>query len=71
MSVQPSAPRAQPSIPKVTAPVATPAHHEVVKTAVYYLAERRGFTPGSELQDWLAAEASIHSSVDTTQTAKR
>jgi hypothetical protein len=69
MSVQPSsAPRAQPSIPKDTAPVAAQAHHEVIETAAYYLAERRGFAPGSELDDWLAAEASIRSS---TQRAKR
>jgi len=25
----------------------------------YYLAEKRGFTPGAELHDWLAAEARI------------
>jgi hypothetical protein len=72
MSVQlTSAPRAQSTIPKDTASAAALARHEVIKTAAYYLAERRGFTPGCELQDWLAAEASIHSSVDTTQTAKR
>jgi hypothetical protein len=27
--------------------------------AAYYLAERRGFEPGHELEDWLAAEAEI------------
>ena len=27
--------------------------------AAYYLAERRGFEPGHELEDWLAAEADI------------
>lgn len=60
MSVQPtSAPRAQPSIPKATGPVAAQARQEVIETAAYYLAERRGFAPGSELDDWLAAEASI------------
>jgi hypothetical protein len=72
MSVQPTyARRAQSSIPKDTASVAALARQEVIKTAAYYLAERRGFTPGCELQDWLAAEASIHSVVDTTRTAKR
>ncbi len=27
--------------------------------AAYFLAERRGFVPGRELDDWLAAEAAI------------
>jgi hypothetical protein len=72
MSAQPTAaPRAQPSIPKDTAPLAAQARHEVIKTAAYYLAEQRGFAPGFELDDWLAAEASTRSSVDTKQTAKR
>lgn len=28
-------------------------------TAAYFLAEKRGFEPGHELDDWLAAEAGI------------
>lgn len=31
----------------------------MIATAAYYLAEQRNFTPGSELQDWLAAEQFI------------
>jgi Protein of unknown function (DUF2934) len=31
----------------------------MVATAAYYLSERRGFEPGHELQDWLAAEAEV------------
>ena len=27
--------------------------------AAYYRAERRGFAPGHEVEDWLAAEAEI------------
>jgi hypothetical protein len=30
-----------------------------VALAAYYRAERRGFAPGHELEDWLAAEAEI------------
>lgn len=30
--------------------------HEIA-VAAYYIAERRGFAPGCELDDWLAAEA--------------
>jgi hypothetical protein len=28
-----------------------------IAEAAYYRAERRGFQPGSEIEDWLAAEA--------------
>ena len=37
-------------------PSAATEHHSVVAVAAYYLAERRGFSPGHEIQDWLAAE---------------
>ena len=58
MSVQPTYARpAQSSIPKDTASAAALARHEVIKAAAYYLAEQRGFAPGWELQDWLAAES--------------
>ncbi len=33
--------------------------HAVIAEAAYYRAERRGFAPGHELEDWLAAEAQI------------
>jgi hypothetical protein len=33
--------------------------HAMIAEAAYYRAERRGFAPGAELQDWLAAEAEI------------
>jgi len=33
--------------------------HHRVQVAAYYLAERRGFAPGHELDDWLAAEEAI------------
>lgn len=35
--------------------------HDMVATAAYFLAEKRGFEPGHELEDWLAAEAQIMS----------
>ena len=35
------------------------ARHELIAEAAYYNAERRGFTPGRELDDWLAAEAEL------------
>lgn len=30
--------------------------HDRIATAAYFLASARGFTPGRELDDWLAAE---------------
>jgi hypothetical protein len=32
---------------------------EMVRTAAYFRAERRGFEPGYEWEDWLAAEAEV------------
>jgi hypothetical protein len=31
----------------------------LIATAAYYRAESRGFQPGHELQDWLAAERAV------------
>jgi hypothetical protein len=31
-----------------------------VAEAAYYLAEKRGFAPGHEMEDWLEAEEDIH-----------
>jgi Protein of unknown function (DUF2934) len=33
--------------------------HTLIAQAAYLLAERRGFRPGGEIADWLAAEAEI------------
>lgn len=42
------------------APPVTPEQRELmIAEAAYYLAQRRGFAPGSELEDWLAAESEI------------
>ena len=32
---------------------------QLVATEAYFLAERRGFTAGHELEDWVAAEAAV------------
>ena len=42
------------------------ADHQVkIAMAAYFIAEKRGFEPGHELDDWLAAEAEI----DDAETA--
>ena len=35
--------------------------HRMIEEAAYYHAEKRGFLPGREMQDWLAAEKDIDS----------
>ena len=43
----------------------SPAHidpgelYNLIAIAAYYRAEKRGFAPGSELQDWFEAEAEV------------
>jgi hypothetical protein len=32
---------------------------EMIATAAYFLAQKRGFEPGHELEDWFAAETEI------------
>ena len=32
---------------------------QLIEEAAYYKAERRGFAPGHELDDWIAAEAEV------------
>jgi len=39
--------------------VTSDERHHLISEAAYYRAERRGFSPGSELEDWLAAEEEI------------
>jgi hypothetical protein len=46
-----------------SSPAATLApedRHQAIAVAAYYLAAARGFQPGSELDDWLTAEAQIY-----------
>ena len=37
------------------------ARRRLIAAEAYFLAERRGFSPGSELADWIAAELSVDS----------
>jgi len=41
----------------------------LVAAEAYFLAERRGFAPGNELADWIAAEAAVDSRLEQTQVA--
>jgi len=39
--------------------LSTQERHQLVAQSAYYRAERRGFEPGHELEDWLAAEQDV------------
>ena len=41
---------------------------ELIGKAAYYRAERRGFIPGFDLDDWLAAELEIEGLLQKTPT---
>jgi hypothetical protein len=36
----------------------------MIAEAAYFLAEQRGFTPGGELADWIAAEQHVDATLD-------
>jgi hypothetical protein len=42
---------------------------QMIAEAAYYLAERRGFAPGYELADWLAAEGEIDRALESARIA--
>ena len=49
---------------------AVPADREsMVRMAAYLRAERRGFAPGYEIEDWLAAEAEVNERCQATPAA--
>ena len=39
--------------------LATEERQQLIAQAAYFIAERRGFVPGNELDDWLRAEAEV------------
>lgn len=42
-----------------SAKTAPEQRRQLIAQAAYFIAERRGFAPGNELEDWLQAEAEI------------
>jgi hypothetical protein len=43
----------------VAKPVAAKSREELIAELAYFRAQSRGFEPGHEVEDWLAAEAEI------------
>jgi Protein of unknown function (DUF2934) len=46
-----------------------PDRRQLVAAEAYFLAERRGFAAGHELEDWVAAEAAVDSRRQRMQVA--
>jgi len=45
--------------PAASAKVLPEERQQLIAQAAYFIAERRGFAPGNEIEDWLQAEAEI------------
>ena len=56
---QPEEPLDTGSAPKTATDPAAASRQEAIARAAYFLAEARGFEPGHELDDWLAAEQQL------------
>lgn len=54
-----AAPAPRAAAPRKKAAVAPDQRSHYIEVAAYYIAERHGFQPGRELEDWAAAEAEI------------
>jgi hypothetical protein len=59
--------------PTETTTVMRPTPEELqrlIAEAAYYRAQRRGFEPGYEIEDWLAAEAETRERLDRQENAR-
>ena len=60
------------SIAALSAPrveISAELRHSMIEEAAYLRAERRGFTPGHDQEDWFAAEADVDALLRETQSA--
>jgi hypothetical protein len=53
------------------APSQAQSREEQVRFAAYLAAERRGFAPGYEVQDWITAEQKVNAATDGSEGAKQ
>ena len=68
---RPARPR-KPIIPTLPPAQLTPeARHALIAETAYLRAERRGFTPGQETDDWLAAEAEVDALLRAEQSSQQ
>ena len=63
-------PKVRPAMDEAAASGIDPdIRRQLVAREAYLLAERRGFAPGREFEDWVAAEALVDSRLMKTQAA--
>ena len=53
------------------AQVSAEARHALIAAAAYLRAERRGFAPGQETDDWFAAEAEVDALLRAAQSRRQ
>ena len=62
----------KPLIPTLPPARLTPeARHALIAETAYLRAERRGFAPGQETDDWLAAEAEVDALLRAEQSSQQ
>jgi len=61
--------RKTPAKVAVATEVSPVRREEMIRLAAYFRAERRGFAPGNEWEDWLAAEAEVGALVGAAPSA--
>jgi hypothetical protein len=57
------------SSPPGASPIDPDVRRELIAAEAYFMAERRGFAAGHELEDWVAAEAAVESRLRQMQAA--
>jgi len=57
------------SLTAITTSIDPEVRRQLVAAEAYFLAERRGFAAGHELEDWVAAEAAVDSRRQEIQAA--
>jgi hypothetical protein len=61
---------AKPTAVKSAASLSDDQRNNYVQVAAFYIAERRGFTPGNPAEDWAAAEVEIDRLIASGQFAR-
>ncbi len=67
----PPRPRKTAAAPAPRARLSAEARHALIAEAAYLRAERRGFVPGQETADWLAAEAEVDALLKAGRTPRQ
>ena len=69
---RPASPRKSPPVVMPPRAQLTPeSRHALIAEAAYLRAERRGFIPGHETEDWLAAEVEVDALLRVGQSSRQ